>query len=320
MGFLRVFKAVATAGLSEVGGTAGRVAQGVLSGGASEVTKLVSDAHNTALKHIADGLDINLDKAGWLDPRRPVAFHADMHSAPREMLASAVNDVVNHHEELIRGSIEFVEGHPTRLASAVALRPLDMGVGNALLGGGMALSGVQMALGWEKPSRGLSDEEVRQLKMVFGETIDFSQVRINEGWAGVGSLNQKDRAFTTGNSIYLKVDKGDPKFERTLFHEMVHVWQFQHGGASYQSASLVRAQSGKADAYNWTDAVAQGKKWQDLNPEQQAKLIEDGWFSGVLGDPARTTGLGKDYAFINAELAAYIRAGWEELKAGRGAP
>jgi hypothetical protein len=101
---------------------------------------------------------------------------------------------------------------------------------------------------------------------------------------------------------------------------MVHVWQFQHGGASYQSSSLLRWQTTNPAPYNWRDAVAQGKKWQDLGPEQQAALIEDGWFSGIIGDPTRTTGLGKDYPWINADLAAYIRAGWEEMKAGRGAP
>lgn len=322
MGFLRVLKAVATGGLSELGGTPGRVAEAVLTGGASEITNKASDLHNQVIDGIADGLGIDLDKAGWLDPRRPVSLHADLHRAPRQLAASAINDGINHHEELIRGGIDLFEGKPDRLINAALLRPIDMVVGNGLLASGMAISGVQTALGWEKPSRGLTSEEERQLRMVFGDSIDYSQVRIKEGNAGLFSLNDKDRPFTTGNTIYMKKNKDDAGFERTLFHEMMHVWQFQNGGASYQSGSLRAQAFGGDDPYNYRDAIAQGKKWNELNPEQQAHLIEDAWFSGIIGDPTRTTGIPTpdgEFDFINAEIAAYMRAGWEEMKARRGA-
>ena len=321
MGFLRILKAVATGGLSELGGTPGRVAEAVLTGGASEITNKASDLHNKVIDGIADGLGFDLDKAGWLDPRKPVALHADAHRAPRQLASSLINDGINHHEELIRGGIEFLDGKPDRLLNAVTLRPIDMAVGNGLLAAGVGVSGVQTALGWEKPSRGLSDEEERQLRMVFGDSIDYSQVRIKEGNAGLLSLNDGDRPFTTGNTIYMKINKDDPGFQRTLFHEMMHVWQFQHGGAAYQSGSL-RAQAFSDDPYDYRNAIAQGKKWNELNPEQQAHLIEDAWFSGIIGDPTRTTGIptpDNEFDFINAEIAAYMRAGWEEMKAGRGA-
>src|SRR4029078_12655346 len=74
------------------------------------------------------------------------------------------------------------------------------------------ISAVQTVFHAEEPSRGLNDAEIAQLRKVFGDEVDFSQVRIKEGPAGVAHLFDQGRAFTNGNTIYMEKDASDPAF------------------------------------------------------------------------------------------------------------
>lgn len=93
------------------------------------------------------------------------------------------------------------------------------------------------------------------------------------------SLN--DRPFTSGNTIYLK-DHGPshPEHMSTLVHEVTHVWQHQHGGSDYKLEALWAQSFG--EGYVWQNGVAEGKSWVELNPEQQAQLIQDAWDAGYF--------------------------------------
>jgi Domain of unknown function (DUF4157) len=194
-------------------------------------------------------------------------------------------------------------------------------VGAIFDGGAMILSGtvsgVQVVAHVEHVGRPLSAEELRVLQTVYGSAVDFSQVRIKEGSAGL--LTALDRPWTSGNTMYMNMDKASSApdaWMRTLVHEMAHVWQFQNGGADYQSKS-VSAQYVTRDAYQWESAARGEKDWGSLNPEDQAELIEwmfrRGFFETgnfTLLDPG-----GKPL-----DRSAYAQKVWDQLQRGVGAP
>src|SRR5205085_9752792 len=103
-------------------------------------------------------------------------------------------------------------------------------VGGIVDGGALVLAGgisaVQVIGHIEPVARSLRPEEIEFLRGIYGNSIDYSEVRIKEG--GSGLLNAGDRSRTTGNTIYMDIDSSDPRWNQTLVHEMGHVWQFQN--------------------------------------------------------------------------------------------
>jgi hypothetical protein len=72
----------------------------------------------------------------------------------------------------------------------------------------------------------------------------------------------------------------DDQLKALLVHEAAHTWQYQNGGIDYIGASIWNQLKGVVSggdrglAYEFTEPLKEGKKWKDLNPEQQASLIE----------------------------------------------
>ncbi|MBI5509758.1 MAG: hypothetical protein HY903_13470 [Deltaproteobacteria bacterium] len=189
--------------------------------------------------------------------------------------------------------------------------PLDL----TLMTVGNGISAVQTLLGLEPPGRKLTAEEIAYLRSIYGDSIDYSQVEIKQGNAGLYSIS--GRPFALGNTIYLQ----DITDRAVLVHEMAHVWQFQNGGSEYALDSL-REQSHGADAYDWKRSVPQ-TAWENLGVEQQAALVEAaaraGFFNpndpryGVFSADVNGDGVAED-------LTVYLRHAVAAIRAGRGAP
>ncbi len=141
----------------------------------------------------------------------------------------------------------------------------------------------------EAPSRALLPEEVQQLRQVYGESIDYAVVRIKRGgsteWVGMAP-------HVVGNIVYMTNHwGGHAAFHpdgsltteglETLIHEVGHVWQHQNGGGAYIHRALLaqlRAflQGGaRHGAYLWRRGYATCQRFEELNPEQQASLLEE---------------------------------------------
>jgi hypothetical protein len=178
-----------------------------------------------------------------------------------------------------------------------------------LLMGGRALSAVQTLMGVEPPGRKLSADEIDTLRKVYGDSIDYSSIRIKEGDSGL--FSKTGRAFTHGNTIYIPPENM-PLTKDLLVHETAHVWQNQNGGTDYMSEALVAQHLG--DGYDFEKGLAEGKAWRELNPEQQAEFIQQAQLSGFFDGPGRRfTYNGKDYTEqLNAALA--------QIRTGQGAP
>ena len=185
----------------------------------------------------------------------------------------AVRDSFRGMGEILKGN--FIKGLRMMTKSYFKLTwqlPTD----TVLLFGSQILSAHLTLLGLEPKARGLSDGEIADLKKIYADSIDYSRVRVKRG-PSLFTIGAPAR--TIGNTIYINV-KDDAEFKQVLAHEMAHVWQYQNGGADYMSESLMA--QGKSfvlhlslkPAYDVEKALRNGMDWDEMNPEQQAHLLE----------------------------------------------
>src|SRR5262249_54767875 len=107
--------------------------------------------------------------------------------------------------------------------------------------------------------------------------------------------------------------KGDlPTNLDLLSHEMTHVWQFQNGGTDYLSEALYAQNFG--EGYDFQRGIREGKSWRELNPEQQAELIEQAYDSGYFDCP------GNRFVYNGNDYTDYINRAVAQLRSGQGAP
>lgn len=184
---------------------------------------------------------------------------------------------------LISGPVLIVLGILSGTANTIYTGFSDLlfpAVGSIIVVIGKAIAHIQSTIylqGFERP---LTESEKALLKDVFHSSVNLYLIRIIEHHSGIFDLTP--RAFTLGNTLYLKKSEFD---EDLLVHEATHSWQYQHLGNRYTIDAL-SAQWFVDDAYNWRKEIEdRGKsRWQDLNMESQAGFIEFLWLWGQLVD------------------------------------
>jgi hypothetical protein len=123
-------------------------------------------------------------------------------------------------------------------------------------------------------TRTLSGGEIGQAQSVFGSSVNFDLVRVDEH-AALGPLFS-GRAYTSFHTI----NNWGGLPDATLIHELTHVWQYQQAGAIYMAQALhAQAQFGAA-AYNFDvqelrAAKHDGRGLLSFNREKQAQIVED---------------------------------------------
>ena len=175
--------------------------------------------------------------------------------------------------------------------------------------GASATSAVQTLVGLEPPGRSLTDREAQALRKIYGNSVDYDSIRIKEGCSGLMSLT--GRTFVLASTVRVPASVGRLP-AALLAHEVCHVWQHQNGGSDYVSEALWAQYVG--DKYNVARGLGQGKSWAELNPEQQAQLVQDAYSQGCFEDPPGR--LVVDGVDRTDELGRALT----ELRAGRGAP
>lgn len=127
--------------------------------------------------------------------------------------------------------------------------------------------------------RPLTDGEFVDAEAVFGDAIDYTQVRIHDGdYWGYGN----DVLTTFEGEIFIPEAEYQDDFslgsldERAAFlHEMTHVWQDQNFiGYNDDIAQALAENGGNYDAlYDYV--LAPGKSFFNYNNEQQGIIVED---------------------------------------------
>jgi hypothetical protein len=170
-------------------------------------------------------------------------------------------------------------------------------IGTIIVLGGKIIAFVQSVFFAQDFERPLTEEEKLQLKKVFKDELNYYVVRVIEGHCGLFGLSS--RAFTLGNTIYLKTNTFGIDL---LVHETTHAWQYQRTGNRYTS-DAVAAQWVVKDGYNWEKEIVDRNKtnWVEFNVEAQAQFIQDIWKSGELRDIAGNVLERRNGVFFDAD-------------------
>lgn len=121
--------------------------------------------------------------------------------------------------------------------------------------------------------RSLTSGEISLARSIFGDAVDYSQVRLVRGkyWP----FQPRNAAMAPDGNIYFHPVAGgwsedfsaEPLFRQGFFvHEMTHVWQAQRGGRFY--LPLMRHPFCR---YGY--ALQQGKPLRRYGIEQQAEIV-----------------------------------------------
>lgn len=122
-------------------------------------------------------------------------------------------------------------------------------------------------------TRPLQDWEIEMAKSVYGSSIDYQLVRIDEtAWAGPKQYNFCYVSFNLVNCWSSMPN-------HILIHELMHVWQYQQMGAIYMIRALIAQHTKMGYDYGGIEGiktkVADGASLLDFNLEQQADVVAD---------------------------------------------
>jgi hypothetical protein len=122
-------------------------------------------------------------------------------------------------------------------------------------------------------SRGLTPQEIEIARSVFGDALDTSQIRINDG----GVPFAGDNAVAFPNRIVFPqgtLSQPGSNFNGWLVHELTHIWQYQRGNTVPELA--VDAAGGDYD-YGGPEgleaAQRAGKPFGQFTFEEQAQIV-----------------------------------------------
>jgi hypothetical protein len=120
-------------------------------------------------------------------------------------------------------------------------------------------------------TRAMTDDEIKLAKTVFGNSINYNLIRIDE-YAVLGP------SFSGREYVSFHTINGWGKIEpATLIHELTHIWQYEKMGAMYMPRALHGNSKPGFYDYGGVQALIDnaGKGMDAFNPEQQGDIMED---------------------------------------------
>lgn len=125
-------------------------------------------------------------------------------------------------------------------------------------------------------SRGLTAGEQAYLQTIYGDSIDYDEITIQQGGGLEELIGMDPHAIT--NDIYLPDENYNadgtltPDGLELLSHEIGHVWQYQNDGANSISQAVGSYIDDRDAAYDYSATIDAGTEWEDLTPDQQAEF------------------------------------------------
>ncbi len=139
-------------------------------------------------------------------------------------------------------------------------------------------------------TRQLTEFEISEAKKVFGDSLPYSAIRIDENslfaWIGAKSEGKSQLGMVTFRTVNftrkLKCEPGNLD-SAWLIHELVHVLQMQSLGAQYLYEALY-AQKTSGYGYGGQSTLREGHKLHHFNLEQQAEIARHYYKYCIYGD------------------------------------
>jgi hypothetical protein len=158
-------------------------------------------------------------------------------------------------------------------------------------------------------TRALSSLEITEARIVFGNSLNYTRVRIVEkvrwpdllaqfsAWVGRRPAPTHN-AVTLGNRLYFPVNlRTPPTIESVvaindmawLIHELTHAWQYQNQGIGYLWGALMAQIKYGPEAYDYgweqglNEAQMRGETLFDFNPEQQGDIARHYYYRHKQG-------------------------------------
>jgi len=122
------------------------------------------------------------------------------------------------------------------------------------------------------PSRPLTQEEIALAQTVFGNTIDYEPVRLDE------RAHMGPRFYHFCYVSFNIINSWQTMHPHILIHELVHIWQYQRFGAIYMIRALI-AHTHCGYDYGGVRVLKErrkkGENLLDFNLEQQGDIVTD---------------------------------------------
>jgi hypothetical protein len=254
-------------------------------GAAKYVISTVGDAVEFVADKIGDGLEWSLDTIGLSGLGDFANTALDWSGAATNWVLSQSSDKL---EAFILREIEYLKDLPSNISRSVEdlFSPnlwdnfgkwLGSNAINAFeiyrpLGSELTPQFIETFFdGLKFNSRSLSDRELKMAKSVFGDSINYDLVRV-DNWSFLNLVNGR-RPFVSLNTINTWGEIED----KILIHELVHVWQYQNDGLIYALESLAAQNSEAGYDYSFPGWQSERSIF-NFNREQQASIVEDYFF------------------------------------------
>jgi hypothetical protein len=207
---------------------------------------------------------------------------AQPQSLLNNLVVNSVNPLVGLFDGGLRGAwVQTVAGlRDVALAPIRSTVDVTARVFNALIVINDAASG-------SLSERGLTSDEAARMRAIYGDSIEYSRVRIQRGGLRERLDRGEGRANTFDNSIWMPQEYYDSTGRFTdegmalLAHELCHVWQYQNYGPEYLSSAVqtyaTRGRSGgpgTGGSYDFLVAVREGRGFSEMLPDEQAELVQ----------------------------------------------
>jgi hypothetical protein len=151
------------------------------------------------------------DLVGRAFGRRAGDVFGSLYDRGTGWVTGAAQNVVEGADTIRQGAHKVLKGKVGEglrdIGEGVVKIGVQTPVDAAIVMGAGAIGAVQSLLGIDPPSRELTGEEIAELRKVFGDSVDYSQVRIKEGdggfWGGGGLFTIGGRPRSVMGTIYI---------------------------------------------------------------------------------------------------------------------
>ncbi len=128
--------------------------------------------------------------------------------------------------------------------------------------------------------RALTTGEIEMLSTVYGDSLDYSSVRVRDGGTSATSGFTPFNTINTGREVYRPDYSQEPSLNLRGFfvHENAHVLQTQNGVAAGLRGvvpQITAVLGGRREVYDYNDKLNDNVPFEDWNIEEQAAFFED---------------------------------------------